>query len=389
MRKRIFSVMLAACMVASLAGCGASKKEDTSSNTSSTVNKEISADEYAASITANADVYKQYVTLPTYTGVEVTVDRSSLAVTDDAVTEYINKVLANYATTDTVTEGVTANGDTIKLDYSGKLDGVAFSGGTATDATYTVGSGSFIDDLDKGLAGLTLGQEYDIPCTFPADYSSADLAGKAVVFTVTVSEIQKKTVPELTDQWVADNASNLGADISTIEEFKASAKTSLEEQAQTNFASTKYQAVWTALSGQIEPSGYPQEELDSLVSTLKSNVEQEYNSYGSTYGISDYDTYLSSVYGFSTQDDFNNYAVEYAQKYLLEKMALTMIAAEQNITVSADEINDMGAELAKNYGYDSYQAILDSYSNEMNAEVGYELLYQKVQEFLNNSAVEK
>ena len=61
---------------------------------------------------------------------------------------------------------MTASGDTVKLDYSGLLNGEAFSGGTATDASYTIGSGKFITDLDQGLIGLTVGQEYNIPCTF-------------------------------------------------------------------------------------------------------------------------------------------------------------------------------------------------------------------------------
>jgi trigger factor len=95
------------------------------------------------------------------------------------------------------------------------------------------------------------------------------------------------------------------------------------------------------------------------------------------------------VYGFDDMDDFNNYAVEYAQEYLLEKMALTLIADQENITVTADEINDMGAQLADYYGYTDYQEILDSYGNEMNAEVGYEVLYNKVQAFLNENAVEQ
>ena len=292
------------------------------------------------------------------------------------------------ATTETVTEGVTASGDTVKLDYSGLLNGEAFSGGTATDASYTIGSGKFITDLDQGLIGLTVGQEYNIPCTFPSDYSSSDLAGKEVIFVVTVKSIQKSTVPDLTDAWVTENASTLGVEATTVAELRSYVKDYLTSQAESTFASDKYQAVYSKLSENLTPSGYPQEELDSLVNTLKSNVESEFNSYGSAYGISDLDSYLSQVYGFESQDAFNDYAVEYAQKYLLEKMVLTLIASNENISVSADEINDMGAQLADYYGYTNYQEILDNYGNEMNSEVGYEVLYQKVQNFLNDNAVE-
>jgi trigger factor len=390
MKKKFFSVVLVASMVASLAGCGASKSstETTAATTASTMNKEMSADDYAASIATNADIYKQYITLPTYTGIQVTVDRSSLNITDDAVDTSVASTLTSYATTDTITSGATVDGDTVTLDYSGYLDGTAFSGGTATDASYTIGSYKFINDLDRGLIGLNVGQEYDIPCTFPSDYSSSDLAGKNVIFKVTVSAIQRKTSPTLTDQWVVDNASSLGTDATTVDGYKAFVKQNLETQAESSVASSKYESIWNDVSAAITVNGYPQDELDKLVSTLKSNVQSEFNQYGSAYGITDFDTYLSSVYGFSTEDDFNNYAVQYAQKYLLEKMAITMIAEEQNISVSADEINDMGNKLASYYGYTDYAEILSTYGNEMNAEVGYEVLYQKVQTFLNDNAVE-
>ena len=386
MKKRLFGVMLAASLAVSLTACGGKKTSQDSA--ASTVNKEVTAEEYAGTITSNADVYKQYVTLPDYKGVEESVDRSSLTVSDDDVESYISKLLSQTATTETVTEGVTASGDTVKLDYSGLLNGEAFSGGTATDASYSIGSGKFITELDQGLIGLTVGQEYNIPCTFPSDYSRSDLAGKDVIFVVTVKSIQKSTVPDLTDAWVAVNASTLGVEATTVAELRSEGKDYLTSQAESTFASDNYQAVYSKLSENLTPSGYPQEELDSLVNTLKSNVESEFNSYGSSYGISDLDSYLSQVYGFESQDAFNDYAVEYAQQYLLEKMVLTLIASNENITVSADEINNMGAQLADYYGYTNYQEILDNYGNEMNSEVGYEVLYQKVQNFLNDNAVE-
>ncbi len=387
MRKKVLGIVMAASMVASLTACGGSNNNSTdatnatSSNT--TVNQEITADQYADTIKSNAETYKTYVTLPEYKGLTVTVDSEQAQVGDSEVTDYINNLISQYGTTETVTEGVTANGDVISLDYSGLLDGTAFSGGTATDVTYTIGSGKFIDDLDKGLVGLTVGQEYDIPCKFPDNYSSSDLAGKDVIFKVTVNSIKKTTLPELTDDWVASNASSLNVEATTVDGLKSYVKDYLETQAKTNYDSSKYQAAWKVISEGITNNGYPEEELNSLIDTLKSNVQSEYNQYGSYYGISDYNSYLSQVYGFDTEDAFNDYAKEYAQSYLLEKMAVTIIAENENITVTADDINDMGAQLASYYGYTDYQEILDTYGNEMNSEIGYEVLYQKVQDFIN------
>lgn len=389
MRKKVLGIIMAASMVASLTACGGSDKNnssDSSSNGGSTVNQEIAANQYADTIKSNAEIYKTYISLPEYKGLSVSVDSEQKEVTDSDVTDYINNLISQYGTTESVTEGVTANGDTISLDYSGLLDGTAFSGGTATDVSYIIGSGKFIDDLDKGLVGLTVGEEYDIPCKFPDNYSSSDLAGKDVIFKVTVNSIKKTTLPELTDDWVASNASSLNVEATTVEGLKSYVKDYLETQAKTNYDSSKYQAAWKAISEQINTDkGYPEAELNSLIDTLKSNVQSEYNQYGSYYGISDFNSYLSQVYGFDSEDAFNDYAKEYAQSYLLEKMAITIIAENENITVSEDDINDMGAQLASYYGYSDYQEILDTYGNQMNSEVGYQVLYQKVQDFINAS----
>ncbi len=389
MRKKVLGIIMAASMVASLTACGGSDKNnssDSSSNGGSTVNQEIAANQYADTIKSNAETYKTYISLPEYKGLSVSVDSEQKEVTDSDVTDYINNLISQYGTTESVTEGITANGDTISLDYSGLLDGTAFSGGTATDVSYTIGSGKFIDDLDKGLVGLTVGEEYDIPCKFPDNYSSSDLAGKDVIFKVTVNSIKKTTLPELTDDWVASNASSLNVEATTVEGLKSYVKDYLETQAKTNYDSSKYQAAWKAISEQINTDkGYPEAELNSLIDTLKSNVQSEYNQYGSYYGISDFNSYLSQVYGFDSEDAFNDYAKEYAKSYLLEKMAITIIAENENITVSEDDINDMGAQLASYYGYSDYQEILDTYGNQMNSEVGYQVLYQKVQDFINAS----
>ena len=384
MKKKLFSVMMAATLVASLTACG--KKKDTAEK--STVYTDITAEEYQGTVKDNSEVYKKYINVPDYKGIEVTVDRSTLDVSDDDVEQYINSVLTQSASTESKKEGVTATGDTVTLDYSGKKDGVAFSGGTATDVTYTIGSKKFITDLDEGLAGLTVGKEYDIPCTFPSDYSQSDLAGQNVIFTVTVTSIQETIVPELTDEWVANNAASLGSSSTTVADLRTETKNLLIENNKSTFISDKYSSIWNSISGDINVSGYPEEELNSILTTIKDNAQAEYQSYATVYGVSDFASYLSSAYGFSSEDEFNEYIDGYAKDYLKEKMFVTIVAIENNITVSADEIKETGKQLASYYGYDSYDAVIEQGGKEINSEIGYQILYQKVQEFICDNAKE-
>ena len=381
MKKKLFSVLLVGALAASLVACDSKKKEV--DKTPSTVNTEINADEYAATITDNAGIYKTFVSLSDWKGMSVDLAESDYKVTDSDVEDYIQSLLEATATTDAQTTGTTKSGDTIKLDYSGKLDGTAFSGGTATDASYTIGSGKFIDDLDKGLVGLTVGVETDIPCTFPESYQNSDLAGKQVVFTVTVKEIDVTVVPELTDEWVTENSSKLGVQdqtLSTVDDLRAYVKDYLNTQASSSRSSEVFDTAYSQMTDGLDVSDYPSEELSDLLKTLNSNVDAEYESYSSSY--SSKEQYLKSVYNFDSLDAFNDYADSYAKQYLLQKMIITMIAADNNITVEADEINSTGEELASYYGYDDYQEILDTYGREMNSEIGYQVLYQKVVEFV-------
>ena len=149
----------------------------------------------------SSEISNDYVTITKYKGVEI--DKvDSTKVSDDDVESQINSVLQSKATTTEVTDRAAHNGDTVTIDYEGKKDGVAFDGGTATDAQLTLGSGTFIDGFEDGVVGHNIGDTFDLDLTFPENYGNEELAGQAVVFTVTLKAISQTDVPELTDEFV-------------------------------------------------------------------------------------------------------------------------------------------------------------------------------------------
>lgn len=83
------------------------------------------------------------------------------------------------------------DGDTVNIDYVGKIDGTAFDGGSTNGqgTDLEIGSGSYIDDFEDQLVGAHPGDEVEVTVTFPDDYGAADLAGKEAVFDVTVNGI--------------------------------------------------------------------------------------------------------------------------------------------------------------------------------------------------------
>jgi trigger factor len=391
MRKSYLAAALMLTMALTFTACG--KPGDNGGEAGTKGN--TSGVNYSEQLQKDFETYKQYVNLGEYKGVEVEVDRSALDVTQDQVTAYIDNIRSSKGENTEVTTGTTKLGDKIKLDYSGTLNGVAFSGGTATDVEYTIGSGRFIEDLDKGLAGLEVGREYDIPCHFDDSYSNSDLAGKDVNFNVKVNAIMTTTLPEYNDDFVKTIVATGSYDTQaqTTDEFTKYVEQTLKDSAQQSFDSNKYSAVWDKINETTTVSGYPEDEIADLKQTINDNVKSEYSYYGTYYsGIDSFESYLKNVYGFADEAAFNEYADQYARNYLKEKMILTLIGEKESVTVSDDEINEYGELIASQNNYDSYQSMLDSLgqkSDDVKLEVGYAVLADKVSDILLNNAVEK
>lgn len=93
--------------------------------------------------------------------------------------------------------------DVLVIDFTGRIDGEAFQGGSAKQQQIKLGSGGFLPEFDKGLVGGKKGETKEIGVTFPTDYSNADLAGKVAVFSVTISEILELAAPPTLDDTFA------------------------------------------------------------------------------------------------------------------------------------------------------------------------------------------
>ena len=109
-------------------------------------------------------------------------------------------------------------GDTVTMDYEGKIDGVAFEGGTATGQETELSEDRFIPGFVDGIVGMTAGQTKDVPAKFPDPYSNEDLAGKDAVFTITVHEIKEPELPALDDELAkrvsrSENLADLRAEV--------------------------------------------------------------------------------------------------------------------------------------------------------------------------------
>jgi trigger factor len=106
------------------------------------------------------------------------------------VEEMLQRLAAQQKTFEAAAGRAAEKGDAVLIDFVGKVDGVAFDGGSATDYLLELGSGSFIPGFEDQLTGVSAGDSRAVAVTFPADYGNAELAGKAATFDVTIKEVR-------------------------------------------------------------------------------------------------------------------------------------------------------------------------------------------------------
>ncbi len=260
---------------------------------------------------------------------------------DDDVETEIKLRLKKLATQKESTENdVVEDGDTVIMDYVGRLDGVAFSGGTANDSKHDISieNSLFIPGFDEGLLGMKAGETKDLYLTFPDPYKKAELAGKDVVFTVTIDKITKYEIPVLTDKLIEDNAKFFG-DIKTAEEYKASVKEALTKSNKANDEPQLLNAVWKYLTEKTEYKALPEGLLEKYVEAI----------YADAYNVAVSNKMTLEEYvqkqGYLTVEDYKkSYITESAKSYINERLVMYHTCKTVGIAVSDEEVRAKAEE---------------------------------------------
>ena len=157
-------------------------------------------------------------------GIVKTVDE----VTEDDVKAEIERARDRASRWIEVTDRAAKLDDQVNINYAGFLGEEQFQGGTAENHDLILGSGSFIPGFEDQLVGAEIGADVDVNVTFPEQYHSEELAGKAVVFHVHVNSIREKEMPELDEDFVKE----VSETANTVDEYKAEIRERLESQAE-------------------------------------------------------------------------------------------------------------------------------------------------------------
>ena len=350
--------------VGAFAVCGCGKNTDKTDTDSKTESASVTSSESSSSVAGytspeeidGAPVVEEEVpvsecvTLGEYKG--ITLEKKVEKVTDEQVEQ---AMLDDATITIEDPEEPVKEGDTVDIAYVGKIDGKEFEGGSSDSYNLTIGSDTFIDGFEDGVIGMKTDETKNLNLKFPDNYGNADLAGKDVVFTVTVNAITRPAGGEegweFTDEWVQKNT-----DCSTVEEFRTEKRDQLtaanEKTAESDLESTALETVVRNSAFHKIPRSY---------------VMMGENSYDSSYAY-----IASNYYGMKLEDyleqymdveTYNSQKAEYAKNMAESAVVIKAIEEAEGWSTEDQEYQSMLNDAAANAGM-STEDYLKNYGEE-------------------------
>lgn len=277
---------------------------------------------------------KPEVELGQYKGVEAVMP--VVEITDEDVERELKSVQERNSRQIMIEDRAVQEGDTANIDYEGFLDGVPFEGGKGADYDLKIGSNTFIPGFEEQLIGKNAGEEFDIDVTFPEDYGSEELKGKAVVFHIKLNEIKVRELPELDDEFAKDVS-----EFDTLDEYKASLREKLADNAQKRADGTFEDNVVQAVSANATvdiPDAMIDREVEQMIQEQSQQMRYQ--------GI-ELEQYLGYI--GQTMDAFREQLRDAASRRILMSLVIEAVAKAENIEASEEEVEAEIERLAGMY----------------------------------------
>ena len=284
-----------------------------------------------------------YVTLPEDFG-SISLKESDLTPTEDELQQQMDSLLNQYTASQPVTGRAAQSGDVANIDYTGTVDGVAFTGGTATGYDLTLGSGSFIDGFEDQIIGHNVGDTFDVTVTFPDGYGDSTdaegntitLSGKEAVFSVTLNALSVSITPELTDEWVDSNFGTTDG-LHTADDLHSYFSSAL-------YADNYENAIVDYLMENSEFKALP----SVLTSYYIRMFLSYYNQYASRYGM-DLDAFAQTQ-GYTDADAMLAASDSYFEHLAKQDLIFQAVAEAKSLAPTQEELDDANSTYADTYG---------------------------------------
>lgn len=192
----------------------------------------------------------------------------------DAEVDQTVEILRKQRTRFNHVEREAQNSDRVIIDFEGKIDGEAFTGGASKNYAFVLGSGQMLPEFEAGVAGMKAGESKDVEVNFPEDYHGKDVAGKTAIFAITLINVSEATLPEVD----ADFAKALGIEDGDVAKMREEVKKNVGREVERRVADQTKESVMDALLKSTEiqvPKALVNEEAARLASEMKQNFANQ------------------------------------------------------------------------------------------------------------------
>ncbi|MGE0039385.1 MAG: trigger factor [Xanthobacteraceae bacterium] len=296
----------------------------------------------------------------------IALDRMVADVTDAEVEEALGKIAEQNRPFAPKGEGAKVeSGDRVVIDFTGKLEGRPFEGGTGGDIGVNVGSNTFIPGFEDQLIGMTAGENRLVKVTFPVNYMNAELAGKAAEFDVTAKSVEAPGTVTVDDAF----AKSLG--LESLDKLKEAVRGRLQQE----HAARSRQKLKRKLLDQLDamhqfalPPTLAEEEFKNVWSAVESDLKSQNRTFEEEG---------------TTEEKAREEYRTIAERRVRLGLVLAEIGERNNITVTDDELSRAIVEQARQFP-GREQEIWDHYRNNPQAVAGVRapLFEEKVVNFL-------
>ena len=315
----------------------------------------------------SAEIYPA-VTLGEYKGLEA--ERPVREITDEDVNAELESARKRNARKVSADEREARMGDVANIDFDGYLDGERFDGGKAEGYELELGSNSFVPGFEEQIVGMKVGEEKDLDITFPEDYTP-ELAGKAVVFKVTLNALSYNELPALDDEFAGDNG------FDTLDEYKADIRANIEkrfnEQADSAFRSEVVKKAIDNMTVKVPNSMIAEKAEDIL------------RNYAANFGMADRNMPIEKLMEMLGVDEntMKNSIRPAAEYQVKNDLLLDAVAEAEKLEATAEEIDEYVAKMAEGIGAPADQ--IKTYFGE--AMIASEVKKDKAGKLIVDSAV--
>ena len=295
--------------------------------------KEINEEKVVFEITITG---KPEVKLGDYKNLKV--KKEDVEVSKEEVDHEIEHLREQFAEIRVKEDGEVEDGDTAVIDFKGTVDGKELEGGSGENFPLEIGSHTFIPGFEEGVLGMKVGEEKDLHLKFPEDYVK-DLAGKEVVFHVTLNEIKTRILPDIDEDFFKD----LGYDkVTNQDELVIEVEKVIKDRKTQDTDDRFLEEVLKNASENMEVD-LPEEIIDDEVHRMMHQFESQLKMQGLTL-----DQYME--FTKMSHEDFHKNMEPEAIKRIKYRYLIEAVAEKEKIEVTDEEAEKDADEMAKNYG---------------------------------------